>query len=53
MNHWLEDFAYRVNIAPGIFALAGGVVLSVTLLIVGLHSWRAASIEPVKSLRSE
>ncbi|MDF2192012.1 ABC transporter permease [Paraflavitalea sp. CAU 1676] len=53
MSHWLEDFAYRVNIAPGIFALAGGVVLSVTLLIVGLHSWRAASSNPVKSLRSE
>lgn len=53
MNQWLQDFAYRVTVNPWIFALAGAVVLSVTLLIVGLHSWRAASNNPVKSLRNE
>jgi putative ABC transport system permease protein len=33
--------------------MGGGIVLAITLLTVGWHSYRAASSNPVKSLKSE
>jgi putative ABC transport system permease protein len=53
MNRWLADFAYRVEIGPGIFALAGGITLFIALTTVGWQSVRAALANPVESLRSE
>lgn len=53
LNRWLEGFANRVNVAPIHFLLGGLTVLVITLLTVGWHSYRAASGNPVKSLRSE
>jgi hypothetical protein len=53
MHRWLEDYAYRVKMGPDIFLLAGGSLLVVTILTVGIQSLRAALVNPVKSLRSE
>ncbi|WP_234736862.1 ABC transporter permease [Tellurirhabdus bombi] len=53
MNDWLKGFAYRIDLAWWIFALAGLLVVVVTLLTVSLQSIKAALINPVKSLRSE
>ncbi len=53
MHRWLQYFAYRVKIGPDIFVLAGGVLLVVTVLTVGIQSLRAALVNPVRSLRSE
>lgn len=53
MNRWLEDFAYRIDIGPGIFAIAGGAALLFALLTVSWQSVRAAVANPVESLRSE
>ena len=53
LNRWLESFANRVSISPLYFLMGGGIVLAITLLTVGWHSYRAASSNPVKSLRSE
>ena len=53
LNRWLEGFANRVSVAPIHFLLGGLTVLVITLLTVGWHSYRAASSNPVKSLRSE
>lgn len=53
MNRWLADFAYRIEIGPGIFALAGGAALVIALLTVSWQSIRAATANPVDSLRSE
>lgn len=53
MNQWLSDFAYRIEIGPGIFALAGGAALIIALLTVSWQSIRAAVANPVDSLRSE
>jgi len=53
MNQWLADFAYRIEIGPGIFALAGGAALAIALLTVSWQSIKAAAANPVDSLRSE
>lgn len=53
MNQWLADFAYRIEIGPGIFALAGGAALVIALLTVSWQSIKAATLNPVESLRSE
>jgi putative ABC transport system permease protein len=53
MQRWLEDFAYRIDLGPGVFILAGGAALAIALLAVSYQSVRAALADPVKSLRYE
>ncbi len=53
MTRWLESFAYRVEIGPGVFVLTGVLALLVALLTVGYQSIKAALANPVKSLRYE
>jgi putative ABC transport system permease protein len=53
MNQWLADFAYKIEIGPGIFLLAGGLALLIALATVSWQSIRAALANPVDSLRSE
>jgi putative ABC transport system permease protein len=53
MNRWLADFAYKIEIGPGIFLLAGGLALLIALATVSWQSIRAALANPVDSLRSE
>ena len=53
MNRYLEDFAYRVPLHIWVFALAIVAVLGITILVVTLRSLRAATMNPVKSLRTE
>jgi len=53
MQRWLEDFAYRITIGPGVFALAGMIALAIAMLAVGYHALRAAHADPVKAIRSE
>ena len=53
MRRWLEEFAYRIEIGPGVFLLAAGLALLVVLLTVSYHAIRAATADPVKSLRYE
>lgn len=53
MNRWLESFAYQTSMDWWIFLFAGMLTLFVALLTVSWQSWRAASANPVESLRSE
>ncbi|MBD2705224.1 ABC transporter permease [Spirosoma sp. BT702] len=53
MNKWLADFAYRIDIAWWVFALAGVLAIAIALLTVSYQSIKAALVNPVKSLRSE
>ena len=53
MNRWLQDFAYRVDVAWWVFALAGMLAVSIALLTVSYESIKAALMNPVTSLRSE
>ncbi|MDX1531350.1 MAG: FtsX-like permease family protein, partial [Rhodothermales bacterium] len=53
MDRWLDGFAYRVEIEPGLFALAGLATAAVALVAVSYHALRAATADPVAALRSE
>lgn len=53
MNRWLEGFAYKITIGMPVFAYAGLAALLIALLTVSFESIRAASTNPVESLRNE
>jgi putative ABC transport system permease protein len=53
MTQWLQDFAYKTDIAWWVFVLAGVLAVSIALLTVSFQSVKAALVNPVKSLRSE
>jgi ABC-type antimicrobial peptide transport system permease subunit len=53
MNHWLQDFAYKIDLSWWIFATAAAVSIMITLLIVSWQAIKAAIANPVKSLRTE
>lgn len=53
MNKWLQGFAYKVDISWWVFALAGGLALTIALLTISFQSVKAALANPVKALRSE
>jgi len=53
MNKWLQDFAYRTRLAWWMFAAAGLIVLLIALLTVSFKAIKAATANPVKSLRTE
>lgn len=53
MNTWLEGFEYKTTIDPFIFVIAGTAAFLIALLTVSFESFRAASTNPVKALRTE
>ena len=53
MSNWLGSYAYKTEIKWWIFALSGIIVLTISLLTVSWQSWRAATKNPVESLRYE
>jgi len=53
MNKWLQSFAYKTSLSWWIFALAGLLALGIALLTVSWQSWKAATRNPVESLRYE
>ncbi len=53
MSHWLNDFAYKIEIGPSIFIAGLGISSGIALITVSYRSLRAATINPVNSLRSE
>lgn len=53
MHEWLDQFAYRVPLTPGIFGLTGITAIVITLLTISYQSLTAAMSNPVHSLRSE
>jgi putative ABC transport system permease protein len=53
MSKWLQAFAYRISLGPWTFALAALGALLVAVLTVSTQTLRAASADPVKSLRYE
>ena len=52
-NWWLQGYAYHINVAWWIFALAGLMATGIALLTVSYQAIKAAMINPVKILRSE
>jgi putative ABC transport system permease protein len=53
MNVWLDDFAYRIALGPGVFILSGLVAVMIAWLTVSYQSIKAALTNPVEALRYE
>jgi putative ABC transport system permease protein len=53
VSEWLQSFAYRVEMSWWIFVLAGGIALIIALLTISLQAIKAATANPVESLRYE
>jgi putative ABC transport system permease protein len=53
MANWLQDFAYRTKISPAIFILVGLTVLAIALATISFQAIKAATSNPIKSLRYE
>jgi predicted permease len=53
MKQWLQDFAYRTSMPWWIFVAAGASAITIALLTVSFQAIRAATANPVMSLRSE
>ena len=52
VNSWLDGFAYHIQVSWLIFAAAALSALSIAWLTAGYESVKAASANPVKSLRT-
>jgi len=53
MERWLEDFAYRIDIGVGTLVLTGFLIFALTAFTVSYQSIKAATTNPVESLRYE
>jgi len=53
MNSWLQTFVYRISMNAWIFIASVAVSLVIACLTVGYKAINAATVNPVKSLRSE
>jgi len=53
MHGWLQGFAYRAALNVWMFVAAGAAAIGIALLTVGFQSIKAASANPVNSLRTE
>jgi putative ABC transport system permease protein len=53
MSRWLQNFAYRVQAGIDTFLLAAGIMLLFSLLTVSFRVFRAASANPIDSIRYE
>jgi putative ABC transport system permease protein len=53
MSRWLEQFAYRTTIDPGVFVATGLLAACTALAAVSGQALRAARSRPVKALRYE
>lgn len=53
MNKWLEHFAYRSDLDVWLFVISDLTALCIAVLTVSFQSFKAATANPVDSLRYE
>jgi len=53
MNKWLQSFAYKINIGVMVFIITTFVAILIALITISFQAIKAATANPVKSLRSE
>jgi len=53
MKGWLDNFAYRVGIGWGTFAVALAVSVVIAAVTISWESVKAAVVNPIRSLRTE
>jgi putative ABC transport system permease protein len=53
LNNWLQNFAYRVTIEWWLFIFSGGIAFVIVLATVSYQAIKAATANPVRSIRYE
>jgi len=53
MSRWLEGYVYKTDIGLWILFLSGAIVLLISIMTIGIQSWKAATKNPVEALRYE
>ncbi|WP_298311260.1 ABC transporter permease [uncultured Aquimarina sp.] len=53
MNNWLQNYAYHTEISWWIFVVAISVLLIITILTISYQAIKAATANPIKSLKTE
>jgi len=53
MNKCLRDYAYRIDLSGLIFVIVGMTTLMIAFTAISFQAIKAATANPVKSLRSE
>jgi len=53
MNKWLHNYAYRIHMHWWIFAFSGVFAVFIAVVTISYQTIKAATANPVKSLRSE
>jgi len=53
MNKWLQNFAYRIDLSVWVFIISGLAALAIALLTISYQTIKAATANPVDSLRYE
>ncbi len=53
MDRWLQEFAYRIDLGPGLYLLTALLVLTIAGLTVGYQALRSALARPADALRYE
>ncbi len=50
---WLETYPYRITVGPGMFVVAGVLVLFIAMATISYQSIKAARINPAEALKRE
>lgn len=53
MNHWLQNFVYRISLSWWLFAIAGAIAIVLAVMTICFQAVKAAIANPVDSLRTE
>ena len=53
IKNWLKNFAYRIDINWWVFALSAGIALLIALATISFQAIKAATANPIESLRYE
>ena len=53
LHQWLEGFAVKTSLSIWVFLMIGVVAFLITLLTTGYQTWKVATANPVKYLKSE
>ena len=53
LYRWLEGFVVKTSLSVWVFLLVGVIAILVTLLTTGFQTWKAATENPVKAIKSE
>jgi putative ABC transport system permease protein len=53
MDNWLQNFDYRISIGWNVFILSAVIALIIAIATVSSHAIKAATANPVESLKYE